>query len=50
MKNFRSFDAMMAQLDRIYKLYLKGYGSSKLIERAENFMFARFGNNVGLMV
>ena len=42
----KSFDAAATQLERIYKLYLKGYGTKSLIEKAESFMSSN--PNVGL--
>lgn len=45
MKNFKE---MMSQLERIYALYLHGYGTRRLIEKAERFVFSNV-QNVGLM-
>ena len=42
----KSFKQLCAQLERIYALYLKGYGSKKLVERAEQFLCCT--PNVGL--
>lgn len=45
-KTMKSFKQLCAQLERIYALYLKGYGSKKLVERAEQFLCGM--QNVGL--
>lgn len=42
MKNFKK---CADQLERIYALYLKGFGSVALIEKAESFMYK---TNVGM--
>ena len=42
----KTFKQITDQIERIYKLYLKGFGTPKMMERAENFM-ARTPN-VGL--
>ena len=42
----KSFNQVAAQLERIYRLYYKGFGTKKLLEKAENFMFEI--QNVGL--
>ena len=36
----KTFKQIAAQCERIYKLYLCGYGSSKMVERVENAMFS----------
>lgn len=43
----KTFADLLAQLERIYKLYQSGYGTKKLLERAESFMFRI--HRVGLM-
>ena len=42
----KSFNQIAAQLERIYKLYEKGFGTKALLEKAENCMFGI--QNVGL--
>lgn len=44
----KTFKQISAQLERIYTLYLHGYGSRRIIERAERFVFSNV-QNVGLM-
>ena len=34
----KSFEKAADQLERIYKLYLKGFGTKKMLEKAERFM------------
>jgi len=43
----KNFKVLCAQLERIYKLYLSGYGTQKLMDKAESFMFRQ--SRVGLM-
>lgn len=43
----KSFKVLAAQLERIYKLYLSGYGTKALMDKAESFMFRQ--SNVGLL-
>ncbi len=43
----KSFKQISAQMERIYKLYYnKGFGSEKLLEKAESYMFRI--KNIGL--
>jgi hypothetical protein len=42
----KSFKQISAQVERIYSLYLKGYGTKKMLEKAESFFFSQ--QNVGL--
>ena len=42
----KSFNQVSDQLERIYKLYCKGFGTRKMLERAENFFFGI--QNIGL--
>ena len=44
----KTFKQMAEQMERIYSLYLHGYGSHRIIERAERFAFSRV-QNVGLL-
>jgi len=44
----KTFKQISTQLERIYALYLHGYGTRRMIKQAERFVFMRF-NNVGLM-
>ena len=46
LKMKKSFNQIAAQLERIYKLYYKGFGTEKLLEKAEKCMFGI--QNVGL--
>ena len=34
----KTFKERCAQLERIYRLYLSGYGTAKLVEKAERFL------------
>lgn len=43
----KSFKVISDQLERIYKLYLKGYGTKAMLDKAESFMFRQ--SNVGLL-
>ena len=42
----KSFKVISAQIERIYSLYLKGYGTKRMIEKCESIFFAN--QNVGL--
>jgi len=42
----KSFKEISTQLERIYKLYLKGYGTKKMLESAESFFNSQ--TNIGL--
>ena len=42
----KSFEQIAAQLERIYKLYYKGFGTETLLNRAEKCMFGI--QNIGL--
>ena len=42
----KSFKQATEQLERIYKLYLKGFGTKQMMQKAESFMFGI--QNVGL--
>jgi len=42
----KTFEQIAEQCERISKLYLKGFGSTKMLERAENIFFSF--QNVGL--
>lgn len=42
----KSFDQIAAQLERIYRLYYKGFGTQKMLDKAEIFFFGI--QNVGL--
>ena len=42
----KSFNQIAAQLERIYKLYYKGFGTKTLLEKAEKCMYGI--QNVGL--
>lgn len=42
----KSFNQIAAQVERIYSLYLKGYGTKRMLETAERFFFSQ--QNVGL--
>ncbi len=42
----KTFKQVADQIERIYKLYLKGFGTRKMLERAEKFMAEQ--PNVGL--
>lgn len=44
----KTFKQIATQMERIYALYLHGYGSRSIIERAERFAFSRV-QNVGLL-
>ena len=37
----KTFKEISAQLERVYSLYLKGYGTKKMLETAEKFFFSR---------
>ena len=42
----KTFDQISAQLERVYKLYYKGFGTKKMLEKAESFFFGV--QNIGL--
>ena len=42
----KTFKQCADQLERIYRLYLRGFGTKNLLERAERFMYKKI--NVGL--
>ena len=42
----KTFKQIAEQCERIYSLYLKGYGSTKMIEKAEKFFNSQ--QNIGL--
>ncbi len=42
----KSFDQIAAQLERIYRLYYKGFGTQKMLDKAESFFYGI--QNVGL--
>lgn len=42
----KSFNQIAAQLERIYRLYYKGFGTQKMLDKAESFFFEI--QNVGL--
>lgn len=42
----KSFNQIAAQLERIYRLYYKGFGTEKMLNRAEGFFFGI--RNIGL--
>lgn len=42
----KTFKQISAQIERIYSLYLKGYGTKKMLETAENFFFSQ--RDIGL--
>ena len=42
----KTFKQCADQLERIYKLYLKGFGTGNLLAKAERFMYKT--SNVGL--
>lgn len=42
----KSFKQIADQVERVYTLYLKGYGTKAMMERAERFFTSR--QNVGL--
>lgn len=44
----KTFKQIATQMERIYALYLHGYGSRRIIERAERFAFSHV-QNVGLL-
>ena len=35
----KSFDQIAAQLERIYRLYYKGFGTQKMLDKAERLFF-----------
>ena len=37
----KTFKEISAQLERVYSLYLKGYGTEKMLETAEKFFSSR---------
>ena len=37
----KTFKEISAQLERVYSLYLKGYGTKKMLETAEKFFSSR---------
>jgi hypothetical protein len=43
----KSFKQMCDQLERVYTMFEHGFGTKKLLERAESFMFRT--QRVGLM-
>jgi hypothetical protein len=42
----KTFSEISNQLERIYKLYLKGFGTKKMLETAERFFNSQ--QNIGL--
>ena len=42
----KTFKQCADQLERIYRLYLRGFGTKNLLEKAERFMYET--KNVGL--
>ena len=42
----KTFSEISNQLERIYKLYLKGFGTKKMLETAESFFNSQ--QNIGL--
>lgn len=44
----KTFKQISTQLERIYTLYLHGYGTRRLVVRAERFVFSNI-QNAGLM-
>ena len=42
----KSFNQIAAQIERIYNLYYKGFGTEIMLEKAESFFFGI--QNVGL--
>ena len=42
----KTFKQIAAQLERIYRLYYKGFGTQKMLDKAESFFFGI--QNVGL--
>lgn len=37
----KTFKEISAQLERVYSLYLKGFGTKKMLETAEGFFFSQ---------
>ena len=42
----KSFKQIADQIERIYSLYLRGFGTRKMLERAEKFMASK--QSIGL--
>ena len=42
----KTFKQISAQIERVYSLYLKGYGTRKMLETAERFFVSQ--QNLGL--
>ena len=42
----KNFSQIATQVERIYSLYLKGYGTKRMLEKAESYLFGI--QNVGL--